>query len=82
MKKTIKMTTVLVLVSFFVACKEAPVNEEVVETTIEAPETQPLDNVMTKEQQQKLTPDDVLKDFIDGNNRFHSGNITRRNHSE
>jgi carbonic anhydrase len=23
-----------------------------------------------------------LKDFIDGNNRFHSGNITRRNHSE
>jgi len=43
----------------------------------------PLDShVMTKEEQAKLTPDEVLNQFKEGNKRFHSGNETRRNHSE
>lgn len=46
------------------------------------PQNQPVSHVMTKEEQQKLTPDEVLKQFIEGNKRFHSGNSTIRNHSE
>jgi carbonic anhydrase len=43
----------------------------------------PLDShVMNAEEQAKLTPDDVLKQFKEGNQRFQSGNETRRNHSE
>jgi carbonic anhydrase len=39
-------------------------------------------HVMTKEEQVKLTPDQVLQDFIEGNKRFQSGTTTTRDHSE
>jgi len=39
-------------------------------------------HVTTAEEQAKLTPDEVLKQFKEGNQRFHTGNETRRNHSE
>jgi len=39
-------------------------------------------HVTTAEEQAKLTPDDVLRQFKAGNQRFHSGQVTRRNHSE
>ncbi len=43
----------------------------------------PLDShVTTAEEQAKLTPDEVLRQFKAGNARFHSGQETRRNHSE
>ncbi|PIF30095.1 carbonic anhydrase [Flavobacterium sp. 9] len=42
---------------------------------------QPLVHVMTKEEQTKLTPNDVLQQFIDGNKRFQSGVTTVRDHS-
>jgi len=46
-------------------------------------EQPPLDShVTTAEEQAKLTPDEVLQQFKDGNARFHSGNVTRRNHNE
>lgn len=43
---------------------------------------QVVTNVMTKEEQAKLTPDQVLQDFIEGNKRFQSGTTTTRDHSE
>jgi len=39
-------------------------------------------HVTTAEEQSKLTPDEVLQQFKEGNQRFHSGNVTRRNHNE
>lgn len=43
----------------------------------------PLDShVTTAEEQAKLTPDEVLRQLVEGNKRFHSGNETRRNHTE
>ena len=39
-------------------------------------------HVMTKAEQESITPDEVLQEFKDGNNRFNSGNATIRNHSE
>ena len=46
--------------------------------------TQEIKNrhVMTKAEQDSLTPDQVLQEFIEGNNRFKQGNITQREHSE
>lgn len=38
--------------------------------------------VLTKQEQQALTPDDVLKQFKEGNDRFKKSNVTSRVHSE
>lgn len=49
----------------------------------DAPEEEPADShVTTAEEQARLTPDEVLQQFKDGNRRFRSGQITRRNHRE
>ncbi|MHA8052900.1 carbonic anhydrase family protein [Aquirufa sp. OSTEICH-129A] len=39
-------------------------------------------HVMTKAEQDSLTPDQVLQEFKEGNQRFNSGNLTQREHSE
>lgn len=45
-------------------------------------ESPAISHVTTAEEQARLTPDEVLQQFIDGNKRFHSGLVTRRNHRE
>ena len=37
---------------------------------------------MTKAEQDALTPDQVLQEFINGNERFNSATVTQREHSE
>jgi len=39
-------------------------------------------HVMTKAEQDSLTPDQVLQEFKDGNERFKNGNVTQRHHTE
>ena len=39
-------------------------------------------HVLTKAEQDQLTPDQVLLEFKEGNQRFKSGNVTQREHSE
>lgn len=46
------------------------------------PTPQPVNHVMTKEDQAGLTPDAVLQDLIEGNKRFQAGNTTVRDHRE
>ena len=41
-----------------------------------------ISHVTTAEEQARLTPDEVLQQFKDGNKRFRTGRITRRNHRE
>ena len=41
-----------------------------------------IENVLTKEDQDKLTPDAVIDLLIQGNQRFVSGTLTSRNHSK
>ncbi|WP_395748956.1 carbonic anhydrase family protein [Prosthecobacter sp.] len=49
----------------------------------DVPEEEPLiSHVTTAEEQARLTPEEVLQQFKDGNRRFRSGQITRRNHPE
>lgn len=41
-----------------------------------------ISHVTTAEEQALLTPDEVLQQFKDGNKRFRTGRVTRRNHRE
>jgi len=41
-----------------------------------------IERVLTAEEQQRLSPDDVLQSLKDGNKRFCSGNLTLRDHSK
>lgn len=45
-------------------------------------EPPPDSHVTTAEEQARLTPDEVLRQFKEGNDRFHSGHLTLRNHNE
>lgn len=38
--------------------------------------------VISEEERAKLTPDQILQDFLDGNERFRNNNLTKRDHSE
>ena len=38
--------------------------------------------VISAEERDKLTPDQILKDFLDGNERFRNNSLTQRDHSE
>ena len=63
------------------ACNPATKADEKKEVANAATPTQVVTHVMTKEEQAKLTPDDVLQQFKDGNKRFQSGATTVRDHS-
>ncbi len=41
-----------------------------------------VEKVLTAEEQQKLTPDEVIQSLKEGNKRFVSGDLTMRNHSK
>ncbi|MHC1733154.1 MAG: carbonic anhydrase family protein [Bacteroidales bacterium] len=38
--------------------------------------------VINAEERDRLTPDQILQDFLDGNERFRNNNLTHRDHSE
>ena len=38
--------------------------------------------IITAEERAKLTPDQILQEFLDGNERFRNNNLTQRDHSE
>lgn len=81
-RNILKSITACALSFFLFACKS---DEKEQTATTNAPTENQLpaiSHVMTAEQQADLTPDEVLTEFKQGNKRFHSGNITRRDHSE
>ena len=73
----------LTIASILGACNTNTNKENASSTEIkEAEDGQVSTHVLTKEEQDKLTPDLVLQQLKDGNARFNSQKITRRNHSE
>ena len=38
--------------------------------------------VLSAEERDKLTPDEILQEFLEGNERFRSNNLTKRDHSQ
>ena len=50
-------------------------------TALAQAETPRVERVLTQEEQDALTPDDVLSALKQGNQRFVSGTVTHRDHS-
>ena len=63
------------------ACKNEP-KTEVKGSEAKVEDVQKVEHLLTKEAQDKLTPDQVLAEFKDGNERFRKGIETHRDHSE
>lgn len=81
--EAIKKSTLglLVIAVFLISCKEQPQNEPIIQ-----PEQESIvglvEDVLTKEEQDALTPDMVIQSFKKGNDRFMRNDLTARNHSE
>lgn len=80
-KHIVKLATLALVTTILFSCNQG--ENTAGKTTTSKEDTRPVVNhVMTKEDQAKLTPDEVLQQFIDGNKRFQSGSTTTRDHSE
>lgn len=65
-----------------VACNNQPTSGTSNEVSSPTPEIQPLvEEVLTKEQRDALSPDEVLQSFERGNLRFINSDLTARDHS-
>jgi carbonic anhydrase len=65
-----------------IGCNNQPEPETATEAPPPPPEVQPLvEEVLTKEERDALSPDDVLKSFELGNVRFINSDLTARDHS-
>ena len=80
LRKSIKLVMVFTIATMLFSCK----NESKVEaenTNTKEKNIQKEEHLMSKDAQAKLTPDQVLKELEDGNERFRNGNETHRDHS-
>nr|WP_299341770.1 carbonic anhydrase family protein [Allomuricauda sp.] len=87
MKEKIIPTVVLGIVLLCISCKQNAPNEEKEQEKVAIPavDTQNMglvEKVLTKEEQDALTPDMVIQSFKEGNERFTRNDLTERNHSE
>ncbi len=64
-----------------VSCVDSKKEEEQNKGTTTLENNKPIETVLTLEQQQALTPEEVIQRLKDGNLRFVSNNRTSRNHS-
>jgi carbonic anhydrase len=78
-KNLLKLTVLLIVIQFFGACGSR--NKNVAEVKKSSSSTHKHSHVLTKAEQDALTPEKVLQEFIDGNKRFENGNVTEREHS-
>lgn len=81
--KSIKITSAILGLTLSVSCsspeeKKIIVSEQINETEIKKPV---VNDVLTKEQQDALTPDEVIRLFKEGNERFMNNDLTARDHS-
>ncbi|MEX0997061.1 MAG: carbonic anhydrase family protein [Flavobacteriaceae bacterium] len=84
MKNTIVLGALLMLFGM-VACNDKTQTQETIQDEQSTTEInqEPLANkLLTKEERDALTPDDVLQIFKDGNKRFMNNELTVRDHSQ
>lgn len=85
MKTTIKISAMAFVLLAFTSCKEEKKSDKEVakfEVQAEVPAEVVVSQVITKEQQSALTPDEVMRSFKGGNKRFVSNDLTPRNQSK
>lgn len=74
-----KMTFAIPVMILFMSCRTLQGSQNTATSSDPAPV---ISHVMTKEQQEKLTPKDVFDDLRAGNERFSTGTLTKRDHGE
>lgn len=77
-KNLLKLVYAVIAIQLFGACGSVVKNADNKATA----DTHNHSHVLTKEEQATLTPEKVLQEFIDGNERFKNGNVTQRIHSD
>ncbi|MGB0524829.1 MAG: carbonic anhydrase family protein, partial [Flammeovirgaceae bacterium] len=65
----------------FCSCNQQPIQEQKPDEKVEQ-SVGLVEEVLTKEEQDALTPDMVIQSFKEGNGRFMRNDLTARNHSE
>jgi carbonic anhydrase len=79
MNNIFKITAMLML--FLASCTNNAVNKKE-DSVSQKPSVVAVSTVMTAEQQAALTPDDVIRNLQEGNNRFVRDSLTPRNYIE
>ncbi|MBZ9779773.1 carbonic anhydrase [Psychroflexus sp. CAK8W] len=80
--KKIKVLAMFFIAVIMIACTKQA-EESATENLPEVEKTKPLvQEVLTQQQRDALSPDDILNTFIEGNKRFINNNLTARDHSE
>ena len=83
MNRTIGTVALAITLLAFTACnQENKSNINTEPANVEKPIKGLVEDVLTKEQQAALTPDDVIRTLQEGNVRFTNNNLTARDHSE
>lgn len=82
MKNTIKFFPVLLVIGVLFSCSQPTEKKEVKQPEPAEKVVGIVEDVLTKEQQDALTPDMVIQSFKEGNGRFMRNDLTARNHSE
>ena len=80
LRKLIRISVLAIVVQTFTGCNSNTKNK--IPATVLQQTAFTHNHVMTKAEQDALTPDQVLQEFINGNERFNSGTVTQREHSE
>ena len=80
LRKLLKIFVVAITVQTFTGCNSNTKNK--IPATVLQQTAFTHNHVMTKAEQDALTPDQVLQEFINGNERFNSATVTQREHSE
>ena len=82
MKKCIPTVALISAILVMVGCKSGTKSLSANEPVKKTEKTHAHSHVMTKAEQDLLTPESVLQEFIEGNNRFTNGTVTKREHSK
>ncbi|MCR9181484.1 MAG: carbonic anhydrase family protein [Flavobacteriaceae bacterium] len=84
--KKIFLLSISMLITTLISCKEDSSNKKEstaqnVQETIEIAQVPLVNEVLTKEERDAMSPDDVIALFKEGNERFMNNNLTLRDHS-
>ncbi|WP_269222868.1 carbonic anhydrase family protein [Flavobacterium sp. IMCC34518] len=79
--KMLQVATLVLLLQLFPSCKTNS-NKISNENNTSHTESYKHQHVLTKAEQDQLTPNQVLLEFKEGNQRFKRGNVTQREHSD
>jgi len=83
MENQFKSLVMLCTVVLLISCNgETKTEKSSSPSTLKETVNPVVSHVMTKEEQTRLTPDEILQEFIEGNKRFQSGTTTVRDHSK